>query len=144
MIEAIQVSALDAAKTGAGGLSPAQQPSAMQTQATPFDVRDFAATMERTGGAPNASPVSQVVPATHAEPSQGTRAVLGALDGLNGGADKIESMSQILTANGADLTPGEMIQLTMRSHQFLFTAQLTSNVANRSSDGIQQLFRQQS
>lgn len=144
MIEAIQVSALDAAKTGAGGLSPAQQTQTSQAQATPFDVRDFAATMERTGTAPNANAPAPVAPPTASEPSQGTRAVLGALDGLNGGADKIESMSQILTANGADLTPGEMIQLTMRSHQFLFTAQLTSNVANRSSDGIQQLFRQQS
>lgn len=144
MIEAIQVAALDAAKTGAGGLSTAQQTQSTQTQATPYDVRDFAATLERTGGAPGAQATTPAAPTTASEPSQGTRAVLGALDGLNGGADKIESMSKVLTANGADLTPGEMIQLTMRSHQFLFTAQLTSNVANRSSDGIQQLFRQQS
>lgn len=141
MIEAIQVAALDAAKTGAGGMSPAQT---TQTQATPYDVRDFAATMERTGGPPGTPAATAATPTIAAEPSQGTRAVLGALDGLNGGADKIESMSQLLTANGADLTPSEMVQLTMRSHQFLFTAQLTSNVANRSSDGIQQLFRQQS
>jgi hypothetical protein len=141
MIEAIQVAALDAAKTGAGGMSPAQT---TQAQATPYDVRDFAATMERTGGPPGTAAAPATTPTIASEPSQGTRAVLGALDGLNGGADKIESMSQLLTANGADLTPSEMVQLTMRSHQFLFTAQLTSNVANRSSDGIQQLFRQQS
>jgi len=143
MIEAIQVAALDAAKVGAGGMSPTQT---TQAQATPYDVRDFAATMERTGGPPGtaAAAAPATTPTIASEPSQGTRAVLGALDGLNGGADKIESMSQLLTANGADLTPSEMVQLTMRSHQFLFTAQLTSNVANRSSDGIQQLFRQQS
>lgn len=141
MIEAIQVAAMDAAKSGAGGVSTAQVP---QSQATPYDVRDFAATLERTGGPPGAQATAPAGPSTPSEPSQGTRAVLSALDGLNGGADKIESMSRTLTANGADLTPGEMIQLTMRSHQFLFTAQLTSNVANRSSDGIQQLFRQQS
>jgi len=34
--------------------------------------------------------------------------------------------------------------MTMQCHQFLFQSQLTSNVANRTSDGVQQLFRQQS
>lgn len=32
----------------------------------------------------------------------------------------------------------------MQAHKFLFQSQLTSNVANRTSDGVQQLFRQQS
>jgi hypothetical protein len=32
----------------------------------------------------------------------------------------------------------------MRSHEFLFHCELVANVANRSSDGMQQLFRQQS
>jgi len=47
-------------------------------------------------------------------------------------------------AVSADLKPGELMMLTMQSHQFLFQCELTSNVANRSSDGLQQLFRQQS
>jgi hypothetical protein len=47
-------------------------------------------------------------------------------------------------ASSADLKPGELMMLTMQSHQFLFQCELTSNVANRSSDGLQQLFRQQS
>ena len=34
--------------------------------------------------------------------------------------------------------------MTMKSHHFLFQCEMTSNVANRTSDGIQQLFRQQS
>ena len=46
--------------------------------------------------------------------------------------------------NVAELTPGQMMEMTMKCHQFLFQAELTSNVANRTSDGIQQLFRQQS
>ena len=41
------------------------------------------------------------------------------------------------------LTPGEIIELTMRCQEFMFHCQLTSNIANRSSDGVQQLFRQQ-
>ena len=47
-------------------------------------------------------------------------------------------------AASADLKPGDLMMLTMQSHQFLFQCELTSNVANRSSDGLQQLFRQQS
>lgn len=43
-----------------------------------------------------------------------------------------------------DMKPSELMMLTMRSHEFLFHCELVSNVANRSSDGVQQLFRQQS
>jgi hypothetical protein len=31
----------------------------------------------------------------------------------------------------------------MQCQEFMFQAQLTSNIANRSADGVQQLFRQQ-
>jgi hypothetical protein len=44
----------------------------------------------------------------------------------------------------AEMKPSELMMLTMRSHEFLFNCQLVANVANRSSDGVQQLFRQQS
>jgi hypothetical protein len=44
----------------------------------------------------------------------------------------------------ADMKPSELMMLTMRSHEFLFHCELVANVANRSSDGVQQLFRQQS
>jgi hypothetical protein len=36
-----------------------------------------------------------------------------------------------------------MIGLTVQCHEFMFNCQLTSNIANRTSDGLQQLFRQQ-
>lgn len=138
MIEAIQVAA-EAAQPAAA--SPAQSP-----QASAYDIREFAAAFDRgsapgTAGGVEAGGVAQ---AGAAEPSQGTRAVLAALDNLNGGAESIGQASQSISANAAELTPGEMIQMTMKCHQFMFTSQLTSNVANRTSDGIQQLFRQQS
>ena len=41
------------------------------------------------------------------------------------------------------MTPGEMVMLTVRAQEFLFHSQLTANIANRTSDGLQQLFRQQ-
>jgi hypothetical protein len=53
-------------------------------------------------------------------------------------------MSHMLTSTGADPTPGQLLQVTMEAHKFLFKAELTSNVANRTSDGVQQLFKQQS
>ena len=39
--------------------------------------------------------------------------------------------------------PGEIMKLTVRCQEFMFHCQLTSNIANRTSDGLQQLFRQQ-
>jgi hypothetical protein len=140
MIEAIQVSATAAAQASSAA-TPALSP-----QASAYDIREFAAALERSGGAAPAAPAAQaqVVTPASLQPSEGTRAVLTALEHLNGGADKINAMSQVMSANSADLTPSEMMQMTMRCHQFLFQAELTSNVANRTSDGIQQLFRQQS
>ncbi|MCE7031698.1 hypothetical protein LY625_03545 [Lysobacter sp. GX 14042] len=144
MIEAIQASV--AASTQAGTGTTAASQSQHSPQAAGEQMRDFAASMERAGtaGPANSEGAGTVLSATGTAEPQGTRAILSALESLNGGAERIESMSHSLTAGSSDFTPGEMIQLTMRAHQFLFTAQLTSNVANRSSDGIQQLFRQQS
>ncbi len=53
-------------------------------------------------------------------------------------AEQAESLQE------RDMKPSELMMLTMRSNEFLFHCQLVSNVANRSSDGVQQLFRQQS
>lgn len=55
------------------------------------------------------------------------------------------ALGEAADVTGADaMRPGELLELTMRSHEFLFHCELVSNVANRSSDGVQQLFRQQS
>lgn len=67
------------------------------------------------------------------------KTMLQPLQSINFDAQKLSG----LTPGGAML-PSEMMQLTIRSQQFLFHCELTSNVANRTSDGVQQLFRQQS
>ena len=140
MIEAIQVAAMDPATAGQAGMGPG---SGGQMQATPYDIRDFAAALERTGGVtPQQAPAQ--VELTAAEPSEGTRALISAINNLNAGADNINALSQSMSGNVAELTPGQMMEMTMKCHQFLFQAELTSNVANRTSDGISQLFRQQS
>ena len=46
--------------------------------------------------------------------------------------------------SGDELSPSEIVMLTAKSQEFMFHSQLTSNVANRTADGLQQLFRQQS
>jgi hypothetical protein len=72
----------------------------------------------------------------------GTSSLLDPLLGLNSGSQRLAS--EAMQASGADLKPSELMMLTMRSHEFLFNCQLVTNIANRSSDGVQQLFKQQS
>lgn len=138
MIEAIQVAATEAAQA-----NPATSPAA-QPQATAFEVHQFAEAYARGGTPPATGGPGPVAGVAQAQPSEGLRALLSAAENLNGGAENIRELSQALTANGADPTPGQLMQVTMAAHQLLFKAELTTNVANRTSDGIQQLFRQQS
>lgn len=140
MIEAIQVAAMDPAQA-----APAASSSMQTPQASAYDVREFTAALERTGGAAapqqNAAAPIDLAPS---QPGEGTRALIAAINNLNGGAENINAVSMSMSGNIADITPGQMMEMTMKCHQFLFQAELTSNVANRTSDGIQQLFRQQS
>jgi hypothetical protein len=71
------------------------------------------------------------------------RDMLGMLDKVNGEAKSVTEYARTAELSGSAMTPGEVVQLTMRCQEFMFHCQLTSNIANRSSDGVQQLFRQQ-
>ncbi len=140
MIDAIQVAAMDAAA------NPAAAP-ALQPQAAAVDVREFAQAMERAGGASpvrNDAGAQAAAPATPAGESAASKMMVNAFDSLNGAATKVEKLSRAISASATEMTPGQMLEMTMQCHQFLFQSQLTSNVANRTSDGVQQLFRQQS
>lgn len=72
------------------------------------------------------------------------KAMFSQLERVNGEAKSVSEYAKSAQASGADMTPGEVVNLTMKCHEFMFHCQLTSNIANRTSDGIQQLFRQQS
>ncbi len=74
---------------------------------------------------------------------QAMKGVFNALDQVNNQARAVSDYASTAEASGGQLTPGEIVQLTMRCNEFMFQCQLTSNIANRSSDGVQQLFRQQ-
>lgn len=140
MVDAIQAAGLEAAAqgaTGAGGNSPV---------AAAYEVGQFAQAMDRAGSssAATANAAQGVASAGASEPSEGVRMLMSAMDNLNGGAQSINDLAKTMSQNTGELTPGQVIEMTMKSHHFLFQCEMTSNVANRTSDGIQQLFRQQS
>lgn len=142
MIEAIQVAGIDAATGAAGGTAAAAQP-----QASAIEVSQFAQAQQQAAGVSQpaqAAGPSAVSGAPEAGPSEATRMVASAIDGLNSNAEKIEALARSIAESDADPTPGQMMEMTMLSHTFLIQSQLTANVANRTSDGVQQLFRQQS
>jgi hypothetical protein len=72
----------------------------------------------------------------------GQSPLLNSLLGLNNDSTRLAGHAE--RAAQTEMRPSELMMLTMRSHEFLFHCELVSNVANRSSDGVQQLFRQQS
>ena len=79
-----------------------------------------------------------------AEASEAEKAVAKPLDYINTEAAEIVDYARSAVESGNELSPSEIVMLTARSHEFMFHCQLTANVANRTSEGLQQLFRQQS
>ena len=74
--------------------------------------------------------------------SNGLNSLLSPLLNLNQRSSELTAQATPLI--NQDMKPGELMMLSMRSHEFLFHCEMVSNVANRASDGVQQLFRQQS
>jgi hypothetical protein len=77
------------------------------------------------------------------EPSDTAKAALKPLDFINNEAASLADFASSIAAKGENFSPADIMQLTTRSQEFMFHCQLTSNIANRTSDGLQQLFRQQ-
>lgn len=77
-------------------------------------------------------------------PSAAAQALFRPLEHINAEASQLHVDAREAAAAGRELTPGELVNLTVRCQEFMFHCQLTSNIANRTSDGLQQLFRQQS
>jgi len=72
------------------------------------------------------------------------KAVFEPLDFINKQQADMVQYAETAAASGNELTPSEIVMLTAKSQEFMFYSQLTSNVANRTADGLSQLFRQQS
>jgi hypothetical protein len=75
--------------------------------------------------------------------SDAIRAFLNPLERINSATERFMVNSEKL-ARDPDVTPGEMMLTMVGVQKFVLECQLTSSVANRTSDGIQELFRQQS
>jgi hypothetical protein len=130
------------AATGLGGMggAGAMPPPTETVQAGPgasiADITGFQGALSAAGGGMSSTASDAISPAMKAMFSQ--------LEKVNGEAKSVGDYAQAAQASGAEMTPGEIVNLTMKCHEFMFHCQLTSNIANRTSDGIQQLFRQQS
>jgi len=127
--------AASAAGTGAGLQVSGASPAA-------FDVAQFnAAYAAAAQPVQQANATEQTTPVA-ASDAAGFRSVLASLEGLNENAASIGADAGQLGAG--ELRPSEMLMLTMKAEEFMFHCELTANVANRTSDGVQQLFQQQS
>jgi hypothetical protein len=132
-IEAIAATAVQ----GAGAPPPATVNAGFG--ASVADVTGFQGAMSAAGG------VGGTPAAGGADPlSPALKAMFGQLEKVNGEAKSVADYARTAQSSGVDMSPGEVVNLTMKCQEFMFHCQLTSNIANRTSDGIQQLFRQQS
>ncbi|MBL4866600.1 MAG: hypothetical protein JKY67_09525 [Pseudomonadales bacterium] len=125
--------------------SPAQTQPLGQT--TVFDVAHFNNMVQNNNPTQMTTPsVSKKVEVAQSAMSRNTGldGVVNMLKALNGSSDLIGTDALKVASPHKDLTPGEMLQITVKTHEFLFQSEMTANVANRTSDGIQQLFKQQS
>ena len=99
------------------------------------DFGGFQRALESVGARLDPKPVSP--------PSEAAKQLLKPFDHINGEAARLSLDAKAAQAGGREMSPGEMVMLTVRCQEFMFHCQLTSNIANRTSDGLQQLFRQQ-
>ena len=77
-------------------------------------------------------------------PGKAMLALFKPLEHINGEAAQLKADAKAAISEQRALSPGEVVMMTVKAHEFMFHCQLTANVANRTSDGLQQLFRQQS
>ncbi|PID42784.1 MAG: hypothetical protein CSA52_00960 [Gammaproteobacteria bacterium] len=76
--------------------------------------------------------------------SHGFQTALESLQSLNGSLKSLGLDALRAAGEGQSLTPSDMLHISVKSHEFMFQSQLTATVANKTSDGITQLFKQQS
>jgi hypothetical protein len=77
-------------------------------------------------------------------PSEAARQLMKPFEHINGEARQLSLDANAARNAGREMTPSEVVMLSVRCSEFMFHCQLTSNIANRTSDGLSQLFRQQS
>jgi len=131
-------SAMDMQMQAVQGAQAAQGP---QTVSVPYeasladDVRSFEASLSTAS-------------IEAAQPSQGmsdmAKAAFQPLDYLNQEAQALSDYATNAVDSDNTMSPSEIISLTVQSQKFMFHSQLSASVANRTAEGVQQLFQQQS
>jgi hypothetical protein len=137
-IEAIM--AYVAPETAAGGAA------AVRAAAGGFSLHDVAQFEAAMAGAAASSGAASAAAATgpvSMANSDVLKAFFNPLERINNAPDRMLEASRTLAAN-PDAGPGDMLMTMMNVQKFVFECQITSSVANRTSDGVQELFRQQS
>ena len=77
-------------------------------------------------------------------PTEAAKQLMKPFEHINGEAQRLAADAKAAEVSGQDMSPSQMVSLSVRCQEFMFHCQLTSNIANRASDGLQQLFKQQS
>jgi hypothetical protein len=76
--------------------------------------------------------------------NEATKALFTPFEHINTEAAKITAEANAVKAAGTEMKPSDMVLFTARSAEFMFHCQLMSSIASKTSEGLQQLFRQQS
>jgi hypothetical protein len=138
----MEIAALAAAGQGGGALASASAaggaggaPMQVGYGVSLGDLQGFEGALARVGARLEARPVQAT--------TEAARQLMRPFDFINTEATQLAAEAHNAQAGGASMTPGEVVMLTVRCQEFMFHCQLTSNIANRTSDGLQQLFKQQ-
>lgn len=126
------------ARASQANAAGAPQPAAASSGATSAQ----AGPTDLSAATPKVAGTSKVAGAPAIQ-SPAMQSLIKPFEHLSAEAAQLSAKAKAISASGMAMTPGDMIMLTVRCQEFMFHCQLTSNVANRTSDGLQQLFRQQ-
>jgi predicted transglutaminase-like cysteine proteinase len=131
-----EIAAAALAQPAAAASGAAAQPMQVGYGVSLTDFNGFAQSMAQAGQRLEARPVSA--------PTEAAKQLMKPFEHINGEANQLAILAKDAQAAGQDMSPSQMVNLSVRCQEFMFHCQLTSNIANRASEGVQQLFRQQS
>ncbi len=135
-IEIAAAAALNQASLGNSAIGAAAAPVQVGYGVSLTDIGGFQQALAGAGARLEVRPIGA--------PSEAAKQLMKPFEHINGEAARLSLDASSAQSAGRDMSPSEMVQLTVRCQEFMFHCQLTSNIANRTSDGLQQLFRQQS
>ena len=132
----VEIAAAAAAATGASapGVAGGQFQAGYGVSLTDFS--GFQQALANASARLEAQPVNA--------PNKATQALFTPFEHINVEAAKITAEADATRAAGAEMKPSDVVLLTAKSAEFMFHCQLMSSIANKTSEGLQQLFRQQS